>query len=165
MEVAVNAPFEGILSYWILQTIAMLITAGLIPDLRITGVLGATLTVGALALVNATVWDAALFLSVPNAPTTQALTLLAANGAIFWILVKLLPGIEIDGLLPALAAPIVFTCVSLVIDRYGRTIDWVAVIQWGIHALEGARDYLLDAQPGDLGQPAPVPDPPAGAHP
>ncbi|NIR58061.1 MAG: hypothetical protein GWO02_00340, partial [Gammaproteobacteria bacterium] len=72
----------------------------------------------------------ALFLSVPSAPTTQALTLLVANAAIFWALVKLLPGIEIEGILPALAAPVVFTCASLLIDRYGREIDWVAIIQW-----------------------------------
>ena len=78
---------------------------------------------------------------------------------------KLLPGIEIDGLLPALAAPIVFTGVSLVVDRYRRTIDWIAVIQWGIGALEGVRDYLLDAQSGDVGQPAPVPDPSPDASP
>src|SRR3990172_11967686 len=102
-------PFSGTINYWILQTGAMMLTALLIPKLRITSLLGASLTVLALGLLNATLWDAALFFQIPHAFSTQALVLLAANGAIFWILVKILPGIEIDGVLPALAAPIVFT--------------------------------------------------------
>ena len=144
-----DPPFDGVLSYWLLQTVAMLITVALIPRLRVTGIFGATLTVAALALVNATIWDGALFFSVPDAVTTHALVLLTANGLIFWLLVKLLPGIETDGILASIAAPVVFTFVSLVVDRYGRAVDWIAVIQWAIGALETLRDALMDARAPD----------------
>jgi len=136
-------PFTGTLSYWFLQTIAMGLTALLIPGLRITSIFGAAAAVVGLALVNATVWDAALFFSVPHGLSTQMLVLLLSNGVIFWVLVKLLPGIEVDGILPALAAPIVFTIVSVLISNYGRDVDWAAVTQWASERLGSLRDYLM----------------------
>jgi putative membrane protein len=137
-----QAPFTGTLSYWFLQTVAMALTALLIPGLRITSIFGAAAAVVGLALVNATVWDAALFFSVPHTLSTQMLVLLVRNGVIFWVLVKLLPGIEVDGILPALAAPIVFTIVSILISNYGREVDWTAVIQWASERIVSLRDYL-----------------------
>lgn len=118
-------------AYWALQSVAMLITAILIPRLRITSIFGATGMVIALALVNAKLWDAALFLQIPNQFTYQAGLLLFSNGVIFWVLVKLLPGIEIDGFLPALAAPLVFTVSSLVIAQYAPMVDWEKLIHSG----------------------------------
>jgi putative membrane protein len=137
-------PFNGTINYWILQTAAMMLTALLIPNLRITSIFGALLVVFALGLVNATVWDAALFFQMPQAVTTQALVLLVANGAIFWVLVKILPGIEVDGVVPALVAPVVFTVISLLVSRHGRDIDWLALLDRAIAALEGARGYLRE---------------------
>jgi putative membrane protein len=109
---------------WAVQTIALFITAALLPRLRITSIFGAILTTVVLGFVNSHYWSAALFFSVPDSLTYRALTLLAANGAIFWITVKILPGIEIDGFLIALVAPIVFTLCSLVINEYAPRIDW-----------------------------------------
>ncbi len=106
------------LNYWILQTLAMTLTALLIPKLRIDGPIGAFIMVIALGFVNAHLWDVALFYSVPNTPTVQTATLFLANGIIFWILVKVLPGIEVEGFLPALIAPIVFTFCSMIIAKY-----------------------------------------------
>ena len=139
-----NELLPGTFNYWFLQTLAMGLTALLIPKLRITSVFGALITVVSLALINATIWDAALFLSVPDAFSTQAIVLLLTNGIIFWVLVKLLPGIEVDGILPALAAPVVFTVVSLVISEHGRDVDWVAVVNTVIGALERLREFLVE---------------------
>jgi uncharacterized membrane protein YvlD (DUF360 family) len=131
-----------IVNHFLLQTIAMMITALLIPRLRITSITGALGAVLALAFVNATIWDAALFFNIPDLLTVQTLLLFFANGAIFWIIVKLLPGIETDGFLPALIAPVVFTIISLVVDAYGRTIDWVAVGEWVVRTVSDIRAYF-----------------------
>ncbi len=112
------------LSYWFLQTVAMALTFGLIPNLRVTHFLGATLMVVALALVNTHLWDAALFFEIPDHFSWRVAGLLLANGLIFWVIAKLLPGIEVEGILPALVAPLVFTGCSLLINRYGSHIDW-----------------------------------------
>ena len=150
------SPFSLNLTYWFLQTIAMLLTALLIPKLRISSPFGALATVIALAFVNSKLWDAALFFSVPDSFTTKALMLLLANGTIFWILVKLLPGIEVDEFLPALAAPLVFTLCSLVIDHYGSQVDWVKVLDFLIDGLRGARSYFGN---GAVPSPTPAPAP------
>lgn len=115
------------LGFWALQTAAMMLTAFLLPGLTVSGPIPAFLTVVALALVNAQLWDAALFFHIPDSLTSQAALLLLANGVIFWIVVKLLPGIAIRGVLPAIAAPIVFTVLSVLIDRYQNEVDWQAL--------------------------------------
>lgn len=116
------------LEYWALQTLALLLTAFLIPGLTVSGPLSALLTVFVLSIVNTYLWDAALFLSIPNELSWHALLLLGVNGALFWIIVKVLPGIAVRGFLPALAAPVVFTITSILIHRYGHQIDWSVVL-------------------------------------
>lgn len=117
----------SIIAPWLIQTVAMLLTAALLPKLRVTSIFGAILAVAALGFINTKIWDAALFFQIPDGFTSHAVALLLANGVLFWVVVKILPGIEIDGLLPALVAPIVFTVFSLVLTRYGKDIDWEKV--------------------------------------
>ena len=146
---ALAAPLAGSetlslnISFWALQTLAMMITALLIPRLRITSLFGALGTVVALSFVNAHLWDAALFFQLPKGFTTQAGTLFLANGLIFWILVKLLPGIEVDGFVPALIAPLVFTIASMIINEYGKDIDWIALGKMLLELARSVRDYFL----------------------
>lgn len=117
------------LMHWLFQSIAMGITAFLLPGLRITGLLGGFLAVAAIAFINAHLWDAALFFQVPHSLTSQAVIVLLTNGIIFWIVVKILPSIEIDGFLPAIAAPIIFTVISVLLDKYLPLIDWESLWQ------------------------------------
>ena len=134
--------------YWILQTLAMFVTALLIPKLKITSIFGAFTTVVAIAFMNSKVWDAALFFNLPNSISTQALSLLLTNGLLFWILVKILPGIEISGFLPAVLAPIVFTVCSLIIDALLPHINWMEVLQYVIDTLLQLKEYYQSMQTG-----------------
>ena|GEM_PF-1824723 len=102
----------------------MMLTAFLLPGLSVSGPLPALLTVAALAFINAQWWDAALFFQIPDSFAQPQLIVLGANAVIFWILVKILPGIEIRGILPAIAAPIIFTITSVLISKYEPLIDW-----------------------------------------
>ena len=108
-------------SYWLMQTIAMLATAMFVPGLKLTNPLGALLMVVALAFVNTHIWDAALFFELPDSFTSRTLTLLFANGVVFWVLVKLLPWIEINGILAAFIAPIVFTAFNIGVRHHLRS--------------------------------------------
>ncbi len=137
------------INYWVLQTIAMAVTALLIPKLRITSPFGALGAVVALAFVNAHVWDAALFFAIPDHFTTHALTLVVANGVIFWLIVKILPGIETDGVLPSLVAPLVFTAVSLGLSQYAKDIDWVALGKRGLSQVQSYRNDMVDEHSAD----------------
>ena len=129
-------------SYWLFQTLAMMATCFLIPKLKVTGPIAALATVLAIAFVNAHLWNTALFLSIPDSFTLQTAVLLIVNGLIFWVVVKVLPGIEVQGLLPAIAAPVVFTICSLVIQEYGSHVDWVKVCRRGAAVFEQAQRYL-----------------------
>ena len=130
-------------SHWILQTIAMLVTAGLIPRLYITSFIGAFFIVVALSFVNATIWDAALFFSIPNHITSHALLLILSNGIIFYVLIKILPGIEVQGILPALAAPLIFTIVNIFITQYAKEINWIEVGERAANWVQEVRNSML----------------------
>lgn len=146
-EVPIPSLLSLDINYWFLQTCAMIITAILIPGLKISGPFGAFITVVSLALVNAKLWDTALFFNIPNSLTVHTGALFLANGIIFLILVKLLPGIEVEGILPALVAPVVFTVCSLIISQYGEMIDWMAILTALIGLLTQLRDYFLETSP------------------
>lgn len=112
----------------ILQTIALLITAFLLPRFQVHGPISGLIMVIALSFINTKLWDAALFYSIPNNVSTQTIVTFFTNAVVFWILAKSLPGVDIQGFMPALIAPIVLTAVSLLTYRYCRDVDWMYVI-------------------------------------
>ena len=118
----VNTLLSFNFSYWFLQTIAMMLTCFFIPNLRVRGPLGAFLMVFALGYVNSKVWDAALFLNIPQHFSSQAVVVVLVNGIIFWVLVKILPWIEVTGVLRALVAPLIFSLTSLLISHYASNL-------------------------------------------
>ena len=124
------------------QTIAMLLTALLLPGLKVSGLFGALVTVIALAFVNTYLWDAALFLQVPNTLTSQAITLFIANGFIFFVMVKLLPGIEMTGILSAFIAPVIFSITTMLITNYGEKIPWKSIANSTVNTVFNIRDSL-----------------------
>ena len=130
------------ISFWVLQVVAMSLTALFIPKLEITSIAGPVLMVLCLALLNAKIWDAALFFKLPDSVTLRALMLFIANGVIFWVAVKLLPGIEVKGFFPALIAPLVFTIVNLLLNEFAKEIDWVKVWDASMNWLNDAKTAL-----------------------
>jgi len=140
---------------WLLNTIAMMLTALVIPGLRITSIFGAIGIVLTLAIVNQTVWNAAMFETIPHAATVQALVLVVANGAIFWILAKLLPGIEVKGVLPAIVAPIVFTFLSGLVWKYGANIDFMAFGQQALDKVKELREWISSSGAAAPAKPTP----------
>jgi len=130
--------------FWIFQTLAMMVTGWLVPGLKIVNPIGAFLMVLALAFANAHLWDAALFFEIPDSLTARTFTLLAANGVIFWVLVKILPYIEIRGCLSAIAAPVIFTVLSIAIGYAGSEIDWEKTGQSAVKFIGEAKDHLLN---------------------
>lgn len=151
-----NMPFDPSsinINFWVLQTIAMALTALLIPGLKITSPLGALAMVVALAFVNSHIWDAALFFSIPDHISSHVLLLVGANAAIFWVLVKILPGIESSGIVPAIVSPLLFTLLSVLINTYGKDIDWMRVGKQGIAYVESVRDQFRQGTEANAKQP------------
>jgi putative membrane protein len=110
--------------FWILQTVAFMLTCFMIPRLTVRGPFSAFLAVVVLAFVNAHYWNAAFFYAIPNTFAVGTLMLVFINGAIFFLVVKILPGIELRGLLPAILAPIVLSVMSMLVTFYGQDVDF-----------------------------------------
>lgn len=127
------------------QSVAMALTALFLPRLRITSIFGPILAVLALATINTWFWDSQLFGEIPNAPTVRTGLLLLVNGLIFWVLVKALPGIEVDGFLPALAAPLVFTLTTILITPYLAEVDWAQLFEQLMQAGQELKRMVRDA--------------------
>lgn len=138
------------LMHWFLQSIAMGVTAFLLPGLRITSLIGGLLAVVALAFVNVHLWDAALFFHIPDKATTQTAITFLANGLIFWIIVKILPGIEIDGFFSALAAPIIFTVTTVLLNKYLPLVEWNFVWQSAHDFFQSIKALISSHESGGL---------------
>lgn len=130
------------ITYFVLQTIAMILTCWLIPKLKITSIFGAIFMVIALAFINANVWDLALFMKVPDEATYQMVALFLTNGLLFWILVKVLPGIEVQGFRPALIAPVIFTVASVIVSFIAKEVDWSKTLEWTINFLNDFKTFI-----------------------
>ena len=127
MDLVENLFGSGMINHAISQIIAMCITILLIPRLWITSIFGAVFILIGISVANAFLWDAALFFSIPQNLSTAAIQLFISNGVLFWILVKFLPGIETEGILPAVVAPVVFSIISSVLHQYAGAVDWISV--------------------------------------
>jgi uncharacterized membrane protein YvlD (DUF360 family) len=112
----------------IIQTIAMSLTALLLPKLKITSIFGPLLTVISLATINILYWDVDLFLILPNTLNTKVLRLMFINGVLFWLIVKLLPGIEVEGIFTVFIAPIIFSILTLIVTQYAPLVPWEDIL-------------------------------------
>jgi len=130
------------LQIFLLQVLAVLVTAFLIPRFQVHGPFSGAILVGALTLLNTTLWDPSLFQFIPDTLGVRPLTIIFANGIIIWILAKLLPGVESQGILPALAFPIVLSIVSYGIQRHCKDIPWEELSKKGIQIVQSIRTEL-----------------------
>ncbi len=144
---SMQQPFPLDVMHWITQTVAMALTVLLLPNLRVTNLFGPILAVAALALVNTTLWSTDLFLQMPGSLSTQAITLVAINGGIFWLIVKLLPGIESKGIFPVVAAPLVFSVLTILIPQFASRIDWDGAKTHGNKLISHVRTYVQNQPP------------------
>ncbi|HMO16813.1 MAG TPA: phage holin family protein [Oligoflexia bacterium] len=132
----------GMFNHGINQLIAMGLTIFLIPRLYVTNPLSALGILGSIAIVNATLWDPNLFFGIPDSLSGTALKLFLANGILFWILVKLMPGIRVEGILPALVAPVVFSVLSSLLHFFLSDFDWFVVIGAGLEQLSQFKESI-----------------------
>jgi uncharacterized membrane protein YvlD (DUF360 family) len=132
---------------WVFQTVAMMFTALIIPGLKVKGPFGAFLAVVALAYINTTFWDWALFFKLPDSLTIKALLLILTNGIIFWVLVKILPGIEVEGIMPALAAPVIFSLLSVIVPVISGHIEWAKLGAEAVALSERLQNYFQSMAP------------------
>ena len=137
------------INLWIVQTIALILTALVVPGFSISGPLSAFLAVITLSIVNTQIWDTALFFSVPDSLTMHALTLIFANGVVFWILVKILPGIDTKGFIAPFLAPILFSISSFYLYHHAKDLDWGKIFSTAKESVSEVKEKIKQQQSAD----------------
>lgn len=145
--------FRALSNFFILQVVAMFLITLLLPRIKIKSIFGAVAVVLSLSLLNSTVWDSQLFHKLPDFQSSHGMALIIANGALFYVLVKILPGIEIKGIFPAFVAPIAYSIATILIQTYGGGFD---MIQFGKSAggyISTVRDRFQEESREPLSEP------------
>lgn len=137
---ALRLPFEP--SYWLIQGVALCVTAFVLPGLKMTSIFGPLLMIVSLAIVNAFLWDTSLFFNIPNDFSTHAMMVAGWNAVIFWLLVKLLPGIEVEGIVAPILAPILLTAATLFAGQYAHKVDWSKLTEGVVREVHEQRELL-----------------------
>jgi putative membrane protein len=97
-------------------TIAL--AAALVPGIQLEGAVPALLAGLVLGLVNALVRPVLLVLTLPLTLLTLGLFLLVLNGICLALTAWLVPGLDIDGFLPAMLGALVISVVSWILTAF-----------------------------------------------
>ena len=107
------------LIHWLVVTIALAVTAWLLPGVHVTSLMA--LLVGGLVLgfVNAIVRPVLQLLSLPITLLTLGLFLLVVNGVAFGLAAWLTPGFGVSGLWQAILGSLLVSIVSWILGAVG----------------------------------------------
>ena len=97
---------------WLLNTLALLAVAYLLPSVQIQSFATALIAALVLGLANAVVRPILVLLTLPVTILTLGLFLLVINGAVFLGVSRLVSGFEVAGWWAAIGAAILYSIVS-----------------------------------------------------
>lgn len=109
-----------LLTKWLLNALALLLAAYLIPGIHVEGFYVALIASLLLGVLNIIVKPILIILTLPINILTLGLFTFVINGSLFWFLGTFLKGFSVDGFLPALLGALL---VSVISSLGGKMID------------------------------------------
>lgn len=106
-----------IILHWLLNAVAILIAAYLLPGVDVDGFIPALIAAVALAVVNALLKPALVVLTLPITIVTLGLFLLVINALLVMLVSAVVPGFVVDGFLSALLFSIVLSILNSVLHQ------------------------------------------------
>jgi putative membrane protein len=97
---------------WILNAVALLAVAYLLPSIHVASFASAMLAALLLGLINAIVRPVLLLLTLPVTLLTLGLFIFVINGLMFWLAGSLIQGFAVGGFWPALIGSLLYSVVS-----------------------------------------------------
>jgi putative membrane protein len=97
---------------WILNAVALLAVAYLMPSIHVASFGAALLAALLLGLVNAVVRPLLLLLTLPVTLLTLGLFIFVINGLMFWFAGSLIEGFSVSGFWPAVFGSLLYSVVS-----------------------------------------------------
>ncbi len=101
-----------LLLVWILNAVALLVVAYLLPGITVSSFGSALIAALVLGLLNAVVKPLLILLTLPLTIVTLGLFLLVLNALVFWWAGSILKGFQVDGFWWAVIGAIVYSLVS-----------------------------------------------------
>lgn len=107
----------AILISWILNAVALLATAYLVPGFNISGTTSALIAAVVLGFINAFVRPILLFLTAPLNIVTLGLFTFVVNAAVLWMVGLVVPGFGVDSIWSAIFAAVVLAFISTLLTH------------------------------------------------
>ena len=101
-----------LLVVWLINTVALVGVAYLMPSISVRSPGAALLAALLLGLVNSVVRPLLVLLTLPVTVLTLGLFIFVINGLLFWAVSALVPGFDVAGFWSAVLAAIVFSLIS-----------------------------------------------------
>jgi putative membrane protein len=106
----------GLLIRLILNAVALIVVAYVVPGVHVSGFVGALIAGLILGIVNAIIRPILVILSLPLEILTLGLFTLVINAVLFWFVGALHVGLTVDGFWPAFWGALVMTIVSWILS-------------------------------------------------
>ncbi len=101
-----------LLLVWILNAVALLIVAYILPGITVSSFGSALIAALVLGLLNAVAKPVLVLLTLPLTVVTLGLFLFVLNALVFWLAGSILRGFQVDGFWWAVIGAIVYSIVS-----------------------------------------------------
>lgn len=102
---------------WILNAVALLIVAYILPGITVASFGSALIAALVLGLLNTLVKPVLILLTLPITIVTLGLFLLVLNALVFWLAGSILKGFQVNGFWWALLGAFVYSVVSGLLSR------------------------------------------------
>jgi putative membrane protein len=115
--------YLNILISLVLNALALIITAYVVPGFSVTGFTSALLAALVLGLINTFIKPALVFLTAPLNFLTLGLFSFVVNAVVLWLVTLIVPGLKIESFLSALLGAVVLSIVSTILSMLLRDVE------------------------------------------
>ncbi len=105
-----------LLIVWVLNAVALMAVAYLMPQIKVTSFVSALIAAFALGAVNTLIRPVLTLLTLPISILTLGFFYLVINGLLFWMVGKMLNGFSVDGFWAAVFGGLLYGLISWVLS-------------------------------------------------
>lgn len=109
---------RGLMVRWAVSAFALLLTAALLPGIRVGGVFSAFVAAAFLGIFNALLRPVLLILTLPINILTLGLFTLVINGLMLQLVASVIKGVEIDGFGWAVLGSLILGLISWAVNAF-----------------------------------------------
>ena len=101
-----------LLVVWILNAIALLAVAYLMPSIEVTGFTAALIAAAVIGLVNMLIKPVLILLTLPVTILTLGLFIFVINGLLFYFVGEILEGFQVQSLMAGILGAVLYSVIS-----------------------------------------------------